>query len=100
MKNVHNGLGVENMSHLILKEIYGIYERENLIKEQIKRWKMTAIGIFEKYDNLSEDELYIKNNKEVYVRNDLMTFVIKHCRGEKNEVKKKKKKQQTNDSKI
>ena len=26
MKNVHNGLGVKNISDLILKETYGIYE--------------------------------------------------------------------------
>ena len=39
---------------------------------------------FKKIDNLSEKELNKKkNNKETYVRNDVMTTVIKRCRGEK-----------------
>ena len=33
MKNVQDGFGVKNMSDLILKEIYGIYEKKNT-KEQ------------------------------------------------------------------
>ena len=44
---------------------------------------MTKREIFEKFDNLSEDELNAKNNKEVYAKNDVMTTVIKRCRGEK-----------------
>ena len=38
---------------------------------------------FEKFDNLSEDELNTKSNKKVYVKNDVMTTVIKRCRGER-----------------
>ena len=38
---------------------------------------------FEKYGDLSEDELNTKNNKTVYARNDVMTTVIKHCNSEK-----------------
>ena len=30
MKNVHDGLGVNNMSGLVLKEIYGKYEKKTL----------------------------------------------------------------------
>ena len=75
------GLGVKNMSDLILKEIYGIYETKNL-KEQIKKYKLTEREIFEKH-NLSEDELNTKSNKNAYVENDVMTTVIKRCRGEK-----------------
>ena len=37
MKNVHNGLGVKNMSDLVLKEIYGIYKTENLTNKQIQK---------------------------------------------------------------
>ena len=37
MKNVQDGRGVRNIIDLILKEIYGIYETKNLIKEQIKQ---------------------------------------------------------------
>ena len=55
-----NGLGFKNISDLFLKETYGKYE-----------------------NNFSEDELNTKSNKEVYVKNDVMTTVIKHCRGER-----------------
>ena len=48
---------------------------------------MTESEIFEKFDNVSEDELNTKNNKEVYVKNDVMTTVTKRCRGEKKEAK-------------
>ena len=44
---------------------------------------MTAREIYENFGNLSEGELNIKSNKTVYVRNDVMTTVIKRCRGEK-----------------
>ena len=44
---------------------------------------MTEREIFEKYANLSENELNTKNNKEVYAKNDVMTTVIKRCIGEK-----------------
>ena len=83
MEGVLNGLGVQNISDLVLKEIYGIYKTKSLTKEQIKRYKMTKREIFEKFDNLSEDELNAKNNKEVYAKNDVMTTVIKCYRGEK-----------------
>ena len=46
IKNVHNGLGVKNMSDLILKEISGIYKTKNLTKEQIRKYKMTEREIF------------------------------------------------------
>ena len=76
------GLDFKNMSDLILKEICGIYETKNLTKEHIKKNKLTEKEIFEKY-NLSEDELNTKSNKNAYVKNDVMTTVIKRCRGEK-----------------
>ena len=77
MKGVQNVLGVQNISDLVLKEIYGIYKTKSLTKEQIKRYKMTKKEIFEKFDNLSEDELNARNSKEVY---DVMTTVVKRCR--------------------
>ena len=43
---------------------------------------MAKKEIFEKFDNLSKDELNTKNNKEVYAKNDVMTTVIKCWRGE------------------
>ena len=45
---------------------------------------MTERKIYKKFDNLSEKELNTKNNKKAYVRNDVITTVIKRCRGEKN----------------
>ena len=35
MKDVHDGFGVENMSDLILKLIYGIYETKIPTRKQI-----------------------------------------------------------------
>ena len=89
MKNAHKGLGVKNMSDLILKEIYGIYKIKNLTKEQIREYKMTGREIFKKYANLSEDDLSEKSNKNVYVKNYVMTTVIKHSRGKQKEEKRK-----------
>ena len=85
MKNVKNGMGVTNMSDLILKEIYGICETKNPSKEQVNEYKMTKREIYKKFTNLSQEELNTKNNKKTYVRNDVMTTVIKRCRGEKKE---------------
>ena len=41
MKDCGNGLDVKNISDLVLKEIYGIYEGKKLTKEEIKNHKMT-----------------------------------------------------------
>ena len=43
---------------------------------------MTERKIYEKFGNLSEDELNTKSNKNVYVKNNAMTTIIKRCRGE------------------
>ena len=89
MKDVHKGLGVKNMSDLVLKKTYGIKKTKILTNKQIQKYKMTEREIFEKYDNLSKDELNTKTNKNVYVKNDVMSTVIKRCRGEKKEAKEK-----------
>ena len=60
MKDVHQGLGFKNMSDLILKEIYDVYETKNLTKKQTQKYKMTERQIFEKYNNLSKDKLIQK----------------------------------------
>ena len=44
---------------------------------------MTEREIYEKFDNLSEDESNTKSNKNTFVRNNVMTNIIKHCRDEK-----------------
>ena len=50
---------------------------------------MTEREFFEKHANLSENGLNAKNKKEVNAKNDVMTTVIKRCRGEKKQVNKK-----------
>ena len=44
---------------------------------------MAEREIFRRWDDLNENQLNSKNNKEVYVRNDVITNVVVHCRGEK-----------------
>ena len=39
---------------------------KKLTKEEIKNYKMTEKEIYEKFDNLSEDELNTKSYKDVY----------------------------------
>ena len=73
MKNVDDCLDVQNTFDLVLKEIYSIYKTKKLTKEQIKKYKMSEREIFEKNDDLSENELNTNNNKEVYAKNDVMT---------------------------
>ena len=42
---------------------------------------MTEREIYKEFGNLSEDELNARNNKNIYVRNDVMITIIKRCRG-------------------
>ena len=86
MKDVGDGSGVKNISDLVLKEIQGISGKKELTKEETKCYKTTEREIFEKFAKLSEDQLNTKSNKNVFVKNIIMTNIIKHCRGEKKEV--------------
>ena len=83
MKDVGSTMGAKNISDLFLNEIYGICETKNPTKKQVNEYKMTKREIYKKFTNLSEKELNTKNNKKTYVRNDVMTTIIKRCRGEK-----------------
>ena len=65
MKDVGIGMGVKNISDLVLKEIHGVLETKNPNKEQINKYKMTEREIYEKFGSLSKDELNIKSNKNV-----------------------------------
>ena len=49
---------------------------------------MTEKEVFKKHDNLSENRLSEKSNENVYVKNDVISTVIKHCRGKKKRRKK------------
>ena len=57
--------------------------KKKLAKEEIKNYKMTERKIYEKFASLSEDELNEISNKNVYVKNNVVTNIIKHCWGEK-----------------
>ena len=59
-----------------MHEVWKKYEGKNLTDNEIKKYKMTEGEIFEKYDNLCENELNSENNKEVYIRKVVMTSVI------------------------
>ena len=76
MKDVEDGLGVQNISDLVLREMYGIYRTENLTKSKLKNTKWLK-EIFKKYDKLSKNELNTKNKKKIYAKNDVMTTLMK-----------------------
>ena len=63
-KCTYDGLGVKTMSDLVLREIYGKYEKKNPTKNETKKYKVTEREILEKYDNLSKNELNKKENNE------------------------------------
>ena len=65
MKDVGSGIGVKNISDLVLKEIYGICETKNPTKEQVNEYKMTERKIYKKFDNLSKKELNTKKIKKL-----------------------------------
>ena len=41
MEDIGSGMGVKNISDLVLKEIYGIFETKNSTKMQVNEYKMT-----------------------------------------------------------
>ena len=49
MKDVGNGIGVKNISDLVLKEIYGMCETKNPTKKQINEYRITKRQIYEKF---------------------------------------------------
>ena len=80
MHHVLEGMGVKNMSDLVSKEIRGIFKTKNPTKYQIRKYKRR------------EKELDPNSTATfVYVRSDLMSRIIKNCRGEKRRDEKKKK---------
>ena len=58
-----------------------------LQKKRVNEYKMTKREIYKKFIDLNEKELNTQNNKNPYVRNDVMTAIIKRCRGEKKRCK-------------
>ena len=78
---------VFDLSYLVLKEIHDIFKTKNPTNEKINKYKMTERKIYEKFDNLSEEELNTKSNKTIYATNDVIITVIKRCRGEEKRYK-------------
>ena len=85
MKDVGSGVCVKNTSDLVSNEIHGILKK-NPTKEQINEYKMTEREIYEKPGNLSKEQLNTKSNKNIYIKNAVMTTIIKCYRGEKKEL--------------
>ena len=56
------------------------------MNKETKKYKMSERDRFKKYDN----ELNKKSNKRVYLKNEIMTFVTRHFKGEKKRWKKNK----------
>ena len=83
VKDVRSGMVIKSISDLVLKEIYGNCDTQSPTKERINEYKMTKREIYKKFTNLSEKELNTKNYKNSYARNDVMTTIIKQCRGER-----------------
>ena len=54
MKDVGSGMGVKNISDLVLKEIYGICETKNPTKKQVNKYKMKEREIYKRFTNSSE----------------------------------------------
>ena len=70
--DVQEGIGVKNIFDLVRKEIRGVFRTKNPTKDQIRKYKRR------------EKELDHNTSATfVYVRSDLMSRIIKNCRGEK-----------------
>ena len=54
-----------------------------LQKNKLMNIKWQKEKIYKNFSNLGKKELNTQNNKNPYVRNDVMTTIIKRCRGEK-----------------
>ena len=61
-KDVRSGMGVKNISDLVLKELRCVFKTKNPAKEQIIRHKITERELYKKFDNLSEEKLNTKSN--------------------------------------
>ena len=83
MKEIGAGLGVKSLSDLVLKEIQGTYEKKKLTKEETKCYKMTEREFFKMFYDFDEDDLNTKSNKNVFVKNTIITNIINNCKGEK-----------------
>ena len=74
MIDVQKGLGIQNISDLVRKNIQGIYETKNFTKKRKRKYIRSKQEINKK----PTDDSKIK-----FVRSDLMEKIIKNCRGVK-----------------
>ena len=58
-------------------------EKKKLTKEEIKYYKMTETELFKTFYDYDEDSLNAKSNKTAFIKNTMMTNIIKNCKGEK-----------------
>ena len=58
-------------------------EKKKLTKEEIKCYKMTEREFFKTFYDYDEDTLNTNSNKTIFVKNTIMTNIIKNCKGEK-----------------
>ena len=75
MNDIRQGLGVKNISDLVIKEIKGIFNTNNPTEKQVKKYKRSLANLMNNYSKYS--------NKIKYARSDLMEKIIKNCRGVK-----------------
>ena len=68
MCDVKKGLGLKNISHLVRKQIQGMYETKCLTEEQKRKYMRTE-------EELTKKDTY--DSKIKYVHNDLMEKIIK-----------------------
>ena len=73
MKDVRSGMGVKNISDLVLKELRCVFKTKNPAKEQIIRHKITERELYKKFDNLSEEKLNTKSNTIV---SEMMSWLV------------------------
>ena len=83
MKDAGNGMVVKTYLNQFVKKYITYRKQKKPTKEQFKKYKITEREIYEKFSNLSKEELNTKSKENIYVRNDLLTTIIKRCRGEK-----------------
>ena len=57
MGKYESGMGLKNISDLVLKEIHGLSETKNPTKEQVNEYKMTKREIYKKFTNLSKKKI-------------------------------------------
>ena len=87
MKNVKGVLGVKNISDLVLKKNIWCLWKKNLIEEEIEYYKMTEREFFKTFYDYDKDSLNKKSNKTIFVKNTIMTNIIKNCKGGKKRFK-------------